>query len=186
MKVEILKHPTDEDWMLCKKCTLVTVGKDSDKPPTDEWKVKLLKANHSPVRTLQFCFRLTDIPYWVSVHLCRHVHATPFVKSQRNDRQSEYDRVSAPQNAPVTMCWYMNAEELITIAHKRLCAQASKETREVVQEICDKVIETNPEFTNLLVPNCVYRGGLCDEFNCCGRHKTATQTNDANEKTGNI
>ena len=35
-KVEILKHPTDEDWLLCKKCTLVTVGKDSEKPPTDE------------------------------------------------------------------------------------------------------------------------------------------------------
>ena len=37
-KVEILKHPTNEDWMICKKCTLVTVGKDSEKPPTDEWK----------------------------------------------------------------------------------------------------------------------------------------------------
>ncbi len=34
-KVEILKHPTEEDWMLCKKCTLNTVGKDSTKLPTD-------------------------------------------------------------------------------------------------------------------------------------------------------
>lgn len=25
-KVDILKHPTEEDWLLCKKCTLVTVG----------------------------------------------------------------------------------------------------------------------------------------------------------------
>lgn len=25
--VEILKHPTDEDWMLAKTCTLVTVDK---------------------------------------------------------------------------------------------------------------------------------------------------------------
>lgn len=35
MKVEILKHPTEEDWMLCKKCTLVTVSKDSNIPATD-------------------------------------------------------------------------------------------------------------------------------------------------------
>lgn len=172
MKIEVLKHPTDEDWMLCKKCTLVTVGKDSNKPPTDEWKRRILAANHSPIRTLQFCFRLTDIPYWISVHLVRHVHATPFVKTQRNDRQDTYDRNSARQDAPVTMCWYMNAEELITIAHKRLCRQASKETRELVQAICDEVIKVNPEFSGLLVPNCVYRGGICTEFAPCGLNKT--------------
>lgn len=39
MEVTILKHPTDEDWILCKTCTLVTVNKHSVKPPTDEWKV---------------------------------------------------------------------------------------------------------------------------------------------------
>ena len=69
---------------------------------------------------------------------------------------------------PVTMCWYMNAEELITIAHKRLCNQASKETREIVGMMCEEVIKVNPEFKELLVPNCQYRGGICEEFNCCG------------------
>lgn len=178
MKVEVLKHPTEDDWMLCKKCTLVTVSKDSDKPPTDEWKRKLLKSNHSPIRTLEFCFRLTDIPYWVSVHLVRHVHATPFVSTQRNDRQNNYNREDARQDAPVTMCWYMNAEELITIAHKRLCMQASAETRHVVEEMCKLVVESNPEFDGLLVPNCAYRGGICDEFKCCGlnsKYKNASE-----------
>lgn len=100
--------------------------------------------------------------------LVRHVHATPFVSTQRNDRQDKYDRGNATQDAPVDMCWFMNAEELITIAHKRLCMQASKETRDVVRMICEKVIETNPEFKGLLVPTCAYRGGICEEFNCCG------------------
>lgn len=165
--VEILKHPTEEDWMLCKTCTLVTVGKNSVKPPTMEWKKKLLAARHSPIRTLEFCFKINNIPNWVAVHLVRHVHATPFVKSQRNDRQDEYDRTKAPQDAPVDMCWYMNAEELMTIANKRLCTQASKETRQVVKTICNKVLEVNPEFEGLLVPNCWYRGGVCTEFNPC-------------------
>lgn len=171
MQIELLKYPTEEDWMLCKKCTLVTVSKNSEKPPTEEWKRKILRANHSPIRVLQFCFKLTDIPYWVSVHLVRHVHATPFVSTQRNDRQEKYDRGKAPQDAPVTMCWYMNAEELITIAHKRLCMQASKETREVVEQMCQQVLQTNPEFEGLLVPNCAYRGGRCDEFFPCGLNK---------------
>lgn len=61
MKVEILKHPTEEDWNLCQTCTLVTVWKKPVKAPTDAWKTRLLKANHSPIRTLQFCFRLTDM-----------------------------------------------------------------------------------------------------------------------------
>ena len=168
MQVEILKHPTEEDWNLCKTCTLVTVSKKNKRPPSDEWKVKLLKSNHSPIRTLPFCFYLTDIPYWVSVHLSRHVHATPFVSTQRTDRQDKYDRNKAPQDAPVSMCWYMNAEELITVAHKRLCTQASPETRELVQMICDEVVKVNPEFRDLLVPNCAYRGGVCEEFDCCG------------------
>lgn len=168
MNVEVLKHPTEDDWALCKTCALTTVWKESKKTPTDEWKIMILKAMHSPIRTLQFCFRLSDIPYWVSTHLVRHVHATPFVSSQRDDRQNMYERESARQDAPVTMCWYMNAEELINIAHKRLCMQASKETRELVKAICDKVIELNPEFKDVLVPNCAYRGGVCSEFNCCG------------------
>ena len=38
MKVEILKHPTEEDWNLCQTCTLVTVWKKPVKAPTDAWK----------------------------------------------------------------------------------------------------------------------------------------------------
>ena len=166
-EIEILKYPTEEDWALCKKCTLVTIGKEPIQPPTLEWKKKILAAEHSPIRTLQFCFLLKNIPYWVCTHLVRHVHATPFVKTQRNDRQTDYNRENAPQNAPVDMAWYMNAEELITIAHKRLCQQASRETREIVKEICRQVLELNPEFDGLLVPKCVYRNGKCTEFYPC-------------------
>lgn len=171
-KVEVLKHPTEEDWMLCKQVTLVTIGKETSIPPTEEWKKKILAARHSPIRTLNFCFRITNVPTWVATHLVRHVHATPFVKSQRNDRQSDYDRTKAPQDAPVDMCWFMNAEELMVICNKRLCKQASPETRKVIEAIRDAVLETNPEFEDLLVPMCYFRGGVCTEFFPCGFNKT--------------
>ena len=169
MNVTVLKYPTTEDWLLCKKCTLVTVGKDTNVPPTEKFKRNILRARHSPIRELRFVFYLTDVPYWVSVHLCRHVHAQPYVKTQRNDRQGNYDRNSAPQNAKVDMMWSMNGEELITIANKRLCNLASKETRQLVKMICDKVIELCPEFENELVPMCVRNGGVCHEMFPCGR-----------------
>lgn len=164
MKVELVKYPTAEDWMLCKQCALVTVGKNAITEPNTKWKHDILEARHSPIRVLEFTFKL-EIPYWVSVHLCRHIHSQPFVRSQRNDRQSEYDRNKAPQNAPVTMLWHMNAEELMVIANKRLCNQASEETRGVVQAMCDEVIKVAPEFKGLLVKQCSY--GRCHEMYPC-------------------
>jgi len=110
MKITLLKHPTEEDWLEVKRRALVTVGKTPIEPPSMAWKRDILKARHSPIRYLRFSFLIEDIPYWVSVHLCRHVHAQPYVKSQRNDRQREYDRTKAPQDAPVNMIWDMNAE----------------------------------------------------------------------------
>lgn len=166
MKVYLIKYPTSEDWMLCKKCALVTIGKNAVAEPDMKWKHDILEARHSPIRELKFVFEL-EIPYWVSVHLCRHIHAQPFVRSQRNDRQADYDRTSAPQNAPVRMIWSMNAEELMVIANKRLCKQASEETRKVVQLMCLAVLEVCPEFENLLVPMCVYHGGKCHEMYPC-------------------
>lgn len=168
--VNVLRHPTEDDWIEVKRRCLVTIGKSTViNPPSEEWKKKILAARHSPIRYLMFSFYIQNIPSWVSVHFVRHVHAQPYVKSQRNDRQSDYDRNTAPQGAPVDMIWDINAEELMTIANKRLCAQASKETRDVVKEICRKVIETNPEFEEFLVPQCEYRGGICTEFYSCGR-----------------
>lgn len=169
MNVEVLKYPTEEDWLIAKRCTLVTVGKETERPATEKFKREILRARHSPIRELRFLFYLRDIPYWVSVHLCRHVHAQPYVRTQRNDRQSGYDRNCAPQNAPVDMMWSMNAEELMIIANKRLCRQASQETRELVKMICNEVIKACPEFRDELVPMCVRNGGVCHEIFPCGR-----------------
>ena len=170
MKIELIKAPSGADWLLVKRAALETVGKAAKTQPSDEWKHAILEARHSPIRLLQFVFELRDIPYWVSVHLCRHVHSVPFVKSQRNDRQDQYDRNSARQDAPVNMLWAMNAEELMVIANKRLCLMAAKETRDAVTQMCDLVIASCPEFKGLLVPACEYNG-KCHEMHGCGRNR---------------
>lgn len=167
MIVRINEIPSDNDWFEVKQRALVTVGKNAITEPNETWKHSILEARHSPIRRLHFSFYI-ECPYWVSVHLCRHIHAQPYVKSQRNDRQSEYDRNLAPQNETVCMIWDMNAEELMIIANKRLCAQASPETREIVQKMCDLVQDRMPEFRGLLVPMCKYSGGVCHEMKPCG------------------
>lgn len=169
MNVQLLEYPTDKDWMEVKRRALVTIGKRPISPPTEEWKREILRARHSPIRYLRFSFLITDLPSWVSVHLCRHVHAQPYVKSQRNDRQTEYDRNKAPQDSPVDMIFDVNAEELMVIANKRLCYMASAETRAVVEQMCQLIGMYCPEFKEFLVPMCEYVGE-CKEMNGgCGR-----------------
>ena len=167
MEITLLKYPTDEDWLEVKRRALVTVGKNAINPPDETWKHAILKARHSPIRYLQFSFLLIDIPSWVSVHLVRHVHAQPYVKSQRNDRQSDYDRTTAPQNTPVTMIWDMNAEEFLTIMNKRLCKLAAEETRFVAETMATLTTNACPEFTGLCVPSCKGRPDNCEEMFPC-------------------
>ena len=169
--VEIVKYPTQADWVWCKTCTLNTVGKVSTQLPTDEWKEKLIQAEHSPLRELWFGIKMT-IPSYVSVHFVRHhIGVNHYVQSQRNDRQTNYDRSKAPQDAMVSHIMSVNAQELVFMAHKRLCGQADPYTRKVMQEIVKQVIKTNPEFKDVLVPLCWYRNGKCTEFNCCGLNR---------------
>lgn len=167
-KIEFIKFPTDDDWMEVKRRALVTVGKKPIAMPDSEWKHKILEARHSPIRYLTYSFYLEGLPSWVSVHLSRHIHVQPYIKSQRNDRQDDYDRNAARQDAPVSMIWDVNAEELQVIANKRLCGLAAPETREVVKRICELAEKATPEFKGLLVPMCEHCGGVCHEMNGCG------------------
>ena len=168
--IYLLSAPNDSDWMEVKRRALVTVGKAPVKFPDSEWKHRILEARHSPIRYLRYSFYI-ECPSWVSVHLCRHVHAQPYVKSQRNDRQHDYDRNKAPQDTPVCMILDVNAEELMVIANKRLCNQAAPETRQLVQAMCNLSEEATPELRGLLVPLCEYCGGVCHEMDPCGRYK---------------
>ena len=170
MKVELIAVPSDKDLLWCKECTLGTIGKGAISAPNTEFLHGLLVARHSPIRELWYKFKITDLPYWVSVHLVRHkVGVNHYVQSQRNDRQDAYDRTKAPQDAPVMMHISINAEALMTLANKRLCNMASPETRDVVKEMCKLVEQRCPEFKGLFVPMCEYHGGVCYEINGCGK-----------------
>ena len=137
--------------------------------PSEKLVHDCLNARHSPIRVLNFAFLIEDIPSNTSVHLCRHVHAVPFVSSLRNDRQNRMDGDKAPRDTPVDMIFYCNAEELMTIANKRLCMKAAPLTRRVVQMMCLEALGRMPELAGLLVPMCQYHNGVCHEVDGCGK-----------------
>ena len=171
MKVTLIYKPDERELMLFKRCVWITMGKNEmpKKPPSSKLLRRVLKARHSPIRVLNFAFLIEGIPSNISTHLSRHVHAVPFVSSLRNDRQTKLDGDKAPRNTPVDMIFYCNAEELMTVANKRLCSRASNKTQEVVRMMCDAAANAMPEIESCLVRMCEYHGGVCHELESCGR-----------------
>lgn len=122
---------------------------------------------HSITRSQIFSVQLIDVPTFVSVHFVRHVTTVPFVRSKRIDRDGDgtEDRFT-----PVSHRFICNAEALLNMARRRLCFKASPETRGWMIRIKEKIREVDPDLAHYMVPNCVYRGGLCPEPKPCGNY----------------
>ena len=58
------------DWIEVVNRARTTVNKgEINKEPSDEFKRKILRAEHSPIRSLIFCFKLTNVKFWVVTNL---------------------------------------------------------------------------------------------------------------------
>lgn len=126
---------------------------------------KMYKCEHSPIRTQIFLVEMKGIPTFVSVHLVRHsVGVTHFVESNREDRGGSKE---TNRYTPVNHSMLINAQALINISRKRLCKQASKETREVWEKVVESIKEVDSELYPYLVPECKYRNGICPELKPC-------------------
>ena len=160
------------DWIEVVNRARTTVNKGRlNKEPSDEFKRKILRAEHSPIRSLIFCFTLTAVKSWVVTHLVRHhVGVEKWVRTQRTDR-THVNRDELPQGAKIEMEIEANAQALINMSRKRLCSQASPETREVMVEMKKEVAKQDPIMAEVMVKECVYRG-YCPEMWSCGYDKT--------------
>lgn len=161
-------------WKRALNAARRTVGKEPlDKEPSKKWEARMLLAEHSPIRLVEYDVTIADVRQWVTVHIVRHwLGFIPFVHSQREDRRKlEVPRDELPQGSLNDMDFSANAQALINISRKRLCNCASKETREAWQAVVDAVREIDPVMADKCVPNCVY-SGFCRELNPCGYANT--------------
>jgi len=107
-----------------------------------------LLSEHSPIRLIIVDWVWKNIKSWISVHWSRHKWEC-FISTQRTDRTG-IDRDLEPQGALVTFEGVANAQNLIDTMRKRLCFQASKETRELAEDLKVKISYTEPELANVL------------------------------------
>lgn len=166
-----------------------TIGKNQlNKEPSDSWKAKMLLAEHSPIRLLEYDWSWGEIRQWVTAHLVRHHEGCEkFVHTQRGDRRKILEdygvetRDELPQGALNDMDMTANAQALINISRKRLCNCASKETREAWTQVKEAIAKVDPVLASKMVPECLYRG-FCPEFmNPCGYSKTDKYKKDLEE-----
>ena len=157
-------------WARALTAALATVGKKREpKEPGDRWKAKMLLAEHSPIRLVEYDILIERVRTWVLGHLVRHwIGWIPFVGTQRADRNAGVtDRDALPQGSLNDARFAANAQSLITISRKRLCRKASPETREAWEGVKEAVRGVDPVMASKMVPECVYRG-FCPELECCG------------------
>ena len=160
---EILKRKGD--WQEVADDCRATIGKGGlGREPSQKFKKEILIAEHSPIRDISIKWRWRDMPHWITVHWVRHKWEK-FVRTQRSDRTG-IPREKLPQDEPQTFTGEANAQHLIDTWRKRLCRMASKETRLYAEDFKESLHEIEPEISDVLVPNCIYRYG-CPEVNGC-------------------
>ena len=160
------------DWADVLDAARSTVNKEAlNQEPSDNFKRRILMAEHSPIRLLNYKWKWTGIKSWISQHFARHnKFAEHFVTTQRTDRTG-INRDELRQDELVNHIMAANTQEIIAISRKRLCSNASEETQQEWQLVVEGIRAIDPILADILHPDCVYRGH-CYEINSCNFHKT--------------
>lgn len=187
------------DWIRVVNAARRTWGKGPiDHEPSDKFKKKILLAEHSPIRLLEYDFTIEHIRQWVTVHLVRHHEGCEkLVHTQREDINKDINKIVQNvvavlkehgllhegwkdrdymfQGAENDMDMTCNGQAFINISRKRLCKGCpSPETRQAWEIVIAMLAEYDPILASKCVPECIYRG-FCPERDsnpkmnrCCG------------------
>ena len=170
MLTEIIKIKGDWEEVV-NDCRMTVSKGELGHEPSKAFKKAILISEHDPIRDIEVKFRWANIKYWIAMHWKTHIWRSR-TNTQRNDRQANYNRNKAPQDSPVEFIGDANAQHLIDTMRKRLCFMASSETRDYAVDLKATLREIEPEISDVLVPNCVYRCG-CPENGKCKFFKDA-------------
>lgn len=164
MRTEIIKIKGDWEEVV-NDCRMTVSKGELGHEPSQTFKKAILISEHDPIRDIEVKFRWANMKYWIAMHWKTHIWRGR-TNTQRNDRQELYDRNKAPQDSPVEFIGDANAQHLIDTMRKRLCFMASSETREYAEDLKETLRSVEPELSDVLVPNCVYRCGCPENGEC--------------------
>jgi len=161
------------DWLgVLNVARLTQNQKPLDKEPSDEWKRKLTRSRHSPLRLIEFLITGT-LPGFVLTHISRHKYQQIFIGTGRTDIMKTNDRPLDTDLRPFAL--YINADAFLTLYEARSCFKASLETRVAVEGFRHLVSTVEPVIAENCYRPCAKYGG-CVEFTQCGYMQTEAYT----------
>lgn len=137
--------------------------------PSDEFKRRILIAEHEPIREIWIKWKWDNIPYAIAMHWKTHIWPSR-TNTSRSDRTG-VDRSERSQMDPVNFEASANPQHLIDSWRKRLCGQADPITRMYAEDYKAILHGAETEVSDVLVPNCVYRCGCPEDKPCATWHK---------------
>ena len=182
--IKVTVEYVEGSWKRAMNLARRTAGKkELDKEPSNKFRYKVLLQEHSPIRAVEYIIHYENIRQWVTTHFVRHwLGFIPFVHSQREDRRVlEVPRDELPQGALNDIDVLINAQSLINVSKKRLCAKASPETRYAWQNTILAISKIDPAMADVCVPECIYRGFCPYGKEGCG-FSTSSAFVDARQK----
>ena len=156
---------------MVKRAMYATMGREYvGDTVSDATMLALLKPRHSPIEEYRFWFDLI-VPERSHTHIVRHEEIGKYVASSRPDLA--YCTPIADGHRQMSLS--IDAKRLIEIMMQRLCFKAWGETKEVFVAMRNAVIQLDPVFSAVLVPQCVWYG-FCPEHSAkrpgCGYNKS--------------
>jgi hypothetical protein len=135
-------------------------------------KSKLFASNDSILEIPEY-YAFCKAPRSVAAQLRTHEkkHGMYFwMATARPDREDavkgDYSR-----EQEVNFVMKLTAKAIKEISHYRLCAKAEYPTRKFMLAFKEELRKVEPELAENMMPLCVYRGGICTEFNSCKNRK---------------
>lgn len=118
-------------------------------------------SEHSPIRAQMYMLHFTSVPVFASTHYIRHnIGIVHWAKTFRDDR---FDGEDFGRWQPTDHAMLLNAQSFIAIARARMCLKAHGVVRGIFDQVRKELMDVDPDLVPFLVPNCVYRGGICKE-----------------------
>lgn len=97
----------------------------------------------------------------IQLNGCGSCHGNREILDAIESLPERFDRYT-----PTDLACIINAEAIINMSHKRLCAKASTETREIWEKIVEEIRKCDRDLANYCVKPCVHYG-FCREAKPC-------------------
>ncbi len=170
-KITILKN--NIDWDIIYKACQITRGKkdtsffDLDENKQKEFKLKLIKSEHSPIRIGEIVVLFENVKSFVVFEFDRHkVGCEFFEKSNRCDFSQILEDEDINRNTPIDFIAIFNMQAILNISKQRLCNKAHPEARYLWSKVKNEISKIEPELASLMLPKCKFYN-VCNEFKSC-------------------